>query len=84
MEIDVREGWILESRIDQQGGAEVGSLPVHSLLYFILNSASLHGFLRSFEIMQESSSVRGREIFHKPCDWGWTIDMWVRIVVSDK
>ena len=31
-ELDARDGWILESRIDRQGGTEVGPLPVQPLL----------------------------------------------------
>ena len=72
-ELDTRDGWILESRIDQQGGAEVGPLPVQPLLSRILSSASLHGFLRSIEIMQESSSGGRREICHEPYGWGWIL-----------
>ena len=59
-ELNVRDGWILEIRIDQQGGTEVGPLPVQSLLYCILISAGLHSLLRSVEITQESSSGGGR------------------------
>ena len=83
-ELDVRDGWILESRIDQQGGIEVGPLPVQPLLSCILSSSSSHGFRNSVDIMQESSSRGGRRICHKPCKWGWTTDMWVRKSVSDK
>ena len=83
-EIDVGDGCILESRIDQQGGIEVGPLMVQPLLCRILSSSGSHGFLRSVEITQEISSNGGREICHKLCDWGFTIDMWVRKLVSDK
>ena len=38
-ELDARDGCILESRIDQQGGTEVGPLPVQPLLSRILSSA---------------------------------------------
>ena len=69
-ELDARDGWILESRIDRQGGTEVGPLPVQPLLSRILSSAGSHGFLRSVEITQESSSRGGREICHEPCNWG--------------
>ena len=68
--LDAREWWILESRVDQQGGTEVGPLPVQPLISRILSGAGSHGFLRSVEITQESSSRGGREICHKPCDWG--------------
>ena len=61
---DVGDGWILESRIDQQGVAEVVLLPVQPLLSLILISASSHGFLRIVQITQESSSVFGRKICH--------------------
>ena len=77
-ELDVRDGCILESRIDRQGGAEVGQLPVQPLLSHILNSAGSQGFLCSVEITQESSSSGEREICHEPCDWGWKTYMWVR------
>ena len=83
-ELDARDGWILESRIDRQGGTEVGPLLVQPLLSHILSSAGKHGFLRSVEITQESSSGGGREICHERCNWGWTIDMLVRNTVSDK
>ena len=83
-ELNARDGWILGSRIDQQGGTEVGPLPVYPLLSRILSSAVSHGFLLSVEITQVSSSGGGREICHKPCDWGWMTDTWVRNSVSDK
>ena len=83
-ELDARDVWILESRIERQGGTEVGPMPVQPLLSRILSSSGSHGFLHSVDIMQESSSGGGREIYHKPCDWGWTPDMWVRNSVSDK
>ena len=82
--LDARDGWILESRIDWQGGTEVGPLPVQPLLSRILSSADLHGVLGSVEITQESSSSGGREICQEPRDWGWTTDTWVRKSVSDK
>ena len=53
---NIREGWILDSTIDQQGGAEVHPLMVQPLLYCILSRSCSHGFLRSMDIMQESSS----------------------------
>ena len=83
-ELDVRGGWILESRIDQQGGTEVGPLSVQPLLSCILRGAGSHSFLRSVEITQESSSSGKREIFHKLCDWGWATDMWMRKSVPNK
>ena len=51
-ELDARDGWILESRIDRQGGIEVDPLPVQPLMLHILSSAGLHGFLCSVEITQ--------------------------------
>ena len=48
--LDARDGWILESRVDWQGVAEVGPLLVDLLLSGILNSACPHGFLRSVDI----------------------------------
>ena len=44
-EYDTRDGWILEIRIDQNGGKEVSTLPVQSLLSQFLSSACLYGFL---------------------------------------
>ena len=82
--LDARDGWILESRIDQQGGTEVVPLPVQPLLSRILSSNGSHGILRIVEIMQEISYRGGREICHRPCDWGWTTDICVRKSVSDK
>ena len=67
-DLDARYGWILESRIDRQGGTEVSPLPVQPLLSCILSSARLHGFLRRVEITLESSSGGGREICHEPCN----------------
>ena len=81
---NARDGWILESRIERQGGTEVGPLPVQPLLSRILSISGLHGFMFSVETVQEISSGGGREIFHKPCNWGWTTDMWVRNSVSYK
>ena len=83
-DIDERDGWILDSRIDQQGGTEVGILPEQPLMSRILSSASLHIFLRNVDITQEISPGSRREIYHESCDWGWTTDMWVRNLVSDK
>ena len=83
-ELDTRDGWILESRIDQQGGIEVGPLPVQPLLSRILSSAGLQGLLCSIEIIQESSSGDEREICHELCTWGRTTDMWVKKLVSVK
>ena len=80
----MKDGWILGSRIDRQDGTEVGPLNVQLLMSCILGSAGPRGFLRSVEITQEGSSGDRREICHKPCDWGWTTDMWVRNLASDK
>ena len=63
-DFDAREGWILEIRIDKQGGAKVCPLLIHPLLFRILSSARSHGFLRSMEIMQESSSGGRGRIYH--------------------
>ena len=86
-ELDARDGWILESRIDQQGGTEVGPLSVQPLLSCILRGAGSHSFLRSVEIAQESISDDRSQIYHELFDWIWMTDIWVRIViiaVSDK
>ena len=83
-DLNARDGCILESRLDQQGGTEVGPLLIQPLRSRILSSSGLHVFLCSVKIVQESSSGGRREICHKPCDWGWTTDMWVRKLVSDK
>ena len=83
-ELDVRDRWILESRIDQQGGTEFSPLPVQPLMLRILNNSGLRGFLHSVEITQEISSGSGRKICYKPCDWRWTTDMWVIKLVSDE
>ena len=69
-DLDTREKWILESRIDCEGGAEVASLTVDLLTASILCSSRSHGFLRIAEITQESRSVGGMEIFYKLCGWG--------------
>ena len=50
-ELDARDVWILESRINRQGGTELGPLPVQPLLSHILSSSGLYGFLRSVETM---------------------------------
>ena len=50
-EFDARDGWILEIRIDQQGGTEVGPLLIQPLLSHILSSAGLYGLLHSVDIM---------------------------------
>ena len=68
-DLDARYGWILESRIDLEVGAEVAPLLVEPLLVSILCSSQLHGFMRSVEIMQESRSGDGREIFPELCGW---------------
>ena len=51
-DLDVRDPRILESRVDSQGGAEVGPLLVELLLSRILSSALSHSFLLSVEIIQ--------------------------------
>ena len=61
-ELDARDGWILKSRINQQGGKEVGPLPIQPLLSRILSRAGLYSFLSSKEITQESSSGNGGNI----------------------
>ena len=49
-EFYTRDEWILESRIDRQGGTEVIPLLVQPLLSSILSSAGYHSFLCSVEI----------------------------------
>ena len=44
-DIDTRDGWILESRIERQGGIEFVPLMVQPLLSHILSSAGWHSFL---------------------------------------
>ena len=86
-ELNVRNGWIIESNIYQQGGTEVGPLTVQPLLSRILSIAGLHGFLRSVEIAQESISDDRSQIYHELFDWIWMTENWVRIVriaVSDE
>ena len=58
-DIDARDGWILESSIEQRGGTEVDLLPIQPMLSPILSSAGSHGFLRSVEITQKRSSGDG-------------------------
>ena len=55
-ELDVRDGWILESRIYQLDGLEIRPLQIQPLMSHILNIACSHNFLCSVEIMQKSSS----------------------------
>ena len=75
-DLDSKDGWILESRIDIEvgaevaGGTEVDPLLVEPLLARILCISRLHGLLQSVDIMQESRSGGRREIFHKLCGWG--------------
>ena len=69
-DLDARNGWILESRIDLKGGAEVAPLLVELLLAIILCSPRSHGFLRSVEIREESRSSGRRENLHKLFVWG--------------
>ena len=66
-DLDARDRWILESRIDCEGGAEVSPLLVELILAIILCSSRLHRFLRMVDITQESRSGGGREIFHELC-----------------
>ena len=64
------EGLILESRSDRQCGAEIGPLPVESLLARILCSPCSHGFMCKVEIMCEGSYGGRGESFYKTCDCG--------------
>ena len=82
-DLNARDGWILESRIDLEGGAEVAPLLVELLLAGILCFFRPIGFLCSVEITQESRSGGGRESFHKLFGWGYTADMWARREVSE-
>ena len=43
--IYLKEEWILDSRMDQQGGAEVIPLPAHPKILRILCSLYTHDFL---------------------------------------
>ena len=63
-DLNARNGWVLESRIDQQSEAEVPLLIVELLLLSILFTYRLHVSLRSVEIMQEIRSGGGRAICH--------------------
>ena len=49
-DLDAGNGWILESRIYLEGGAEVAPLLLEPLLARILCSSRSHIFLRSVEI----------------------------------
>ena len=51
-DFDAMEGWILESRIDCQGGTEVCPLLIQPLMSRILSSTRLHSFLLNMEIVQ--------------------------------
>ena len=53
---DASKGCILEKIIDQQGGTEVCTLLIQSMLSHILISFCSYGFLHSVEITQEISS----------------------------
>ena len=66
-ELNAGYRWILESRIDKQGGEEVSPLLVEIMLKIILCSYHLHGFLCSADITQESISGDRREICHRLC-----------------
>ena len=61
----MRDGWILESRIDQEIGAEVTPFLVDLLMLSILCSSRLYGFLHSVDIMQESRFSGGKDICHE-------------------
>ena len=69
-DLDARDRWILESRIDREGDTEVAPLLVELLMERILFSSCPHIFLRSVYITQESRPRSGRVIFHKLCSWG--------------
>ena len=69
-DLGARDGWILDSRIYIEGGAEVAPLLVEPLMTSILCSSQLHGFMCSKEITQEIRSGGRREIFHELCGWG--------------
>ena len=75
-DFNMREGCILERSI--------GPLLIQPLLSRILSSDCLHSFLRSIEIMPESSSGGGGKICHKLISYGYATDMWTRKEVSDK
>ena len=68
-DLNSRDGWILESRINLEGGAEVAPLLVEPLLASILCSSCSHGFLSSVNIMQEGRSGGRKESCHKFCGW---------------
>ena len=51
-DLDAMDGWILESRIDCEGGAEVTPLLVELLMDSILCISRSYRFLRSVEIVQ--------------------------------
>ena len=55
-DLDARDGWILENRIDRKGGAEVALLLVELLLSSIFCSSHSHSFFHIVEITQESRS----------------------------
>ena len=74
-EFDARKGRILEIRTGQQGVTEVIPLLVHPLLLRILSSAHLHNFLRSVEIMQESSYGDRGDRCYTPRGCGYLEDM---------
>ena len=68
--LDARDEWILEIRIDLKGSAEVAPLLVELLMASTLCSSCSRGFLRIVEIMQESRSGGGRESFRELFGWG--------------
>ena len=68
--LNARDGWILEIRINLKGGIEVAPILVEPLMAIILCTSCLHGFLHSVEITQENRSESRRNIYHKLCGWG--------------
>ena len=85
-ESNARDGWILESRVYQQGRTEISPLLVQPLTYHIMISARSHGFLNILEITQKSSSggKGGGGVYHKPRGGGYASEMWARNELSDK
>ena len=70
-DLNVMDVWILESRVDRQGGVEVCPLLIELLLSCILISSRPYGFLSRMDITQEIRSGGGREICHKLCGCGY-------------
>ena len=73
-DLNVRDVWILESRVDRQNGVEVCPLLIEILLSCILISSRPYGFLRSMELTQEIRSGGGREICHKLYGCGYAAE----------